>query len=182
MSAQKVAIRYIGKKNMKRDTTRAKSGTVWFGTGDVKSVPLDVAKELVRHTDVWQYANGSVRHKARSTHQQVQIDTDDHDDTPISEKEFHQPPRVGEEIDQQTFEDLFGDDDEESDVTEEDLNLPPADKIDDDKTIADIIRGMTDAQKTPTGIPRVDEVRRLTNNVALPVKRIRDIWNSIKDE
>lgn len=47
-----VALRYVGAKPSKVDTL-AGSRVTWRGPGDVREVPLDAAKRLLRHPDVW---------------------------------------------------------------------------------------------------------------------------------
>lgn len=47
-----VEIKYIGFKPAKRDTV-AGTGTIWDGHGDVRAVPDEAARVLVRHPDVW---------------------------------------------------------------------------------------------------------------------------------
>lgn len=52
-----VAIRYIGSKEEKVDNV-AGTGKVWRGEGDVQVVDEKAAAKLLKHTDVWEPAEG----------------------------------------------------------------------------------------------------------------------------
>ena len=50
-----IAIKYVGKKPVKRDNVTA-SGLTW-GSGEVVRVPFEYVDALLKHTDVWQKAS-----------------------------------------------------------------------------------------------------------------------------
>lgn len=50
-----VRVEYIGKKDTRVDTV-AGTGVVWYGTGDVQTVPAEAWPRMSRHADVWRLA------------------------------------------------------------------------------------------------------------------------------
>ena len=51
-----VKIKYVGKKEIKEDNV-ARTGVIWYGEGDVQTVPDSAAPRLLKHVDVWKLAD-----------------------------------------------------------------------------------------------------------------------------
>lgn len=62
---QMVPIEYVGKKPLKHDTVNY-TDTKWAGEGDIQLYPLNLAKRLLVHAEVWRLSSVEEMNKRRN--------------------------------------------------------------------------------------------------------------------